>query len=193
MTKRRTTPVVLIVVFIILAVAVLFIPKHMNSKTVTPTPTPTPSVKEPPTCMMSVSPISIYIPQGESGVLVVTLSSSNPNTLSLSLDSPIGDVPPFIDAATFDPDTVTVRPNQQATSNLTLKINSKAPIGGYSLSVNAGNTGIGFTFYVIPASGEIPAELPLYSYQNGTRIPASFPAPLGPSGYPQPISPGAGT
>ena len=165
---------------------------------VTPKPVITPLLS----FHISTNVSSLYIPQGGSAVLevnlflpnmIANLTGTSVNTISLSLDSSIGEVPPFVNA-TFDPDAVTLEPDQQATSTLTLKINSTAPIGRYGLSARGtsstfgpyveyngipvcGVFGSSLSLTVIPSTGEIPAELPLYFYQNGTRMLAPTPVP----------------
>jgi len=75
---------------------------------------------------------SVDVSQGGSVTIEVSILLRNltgePDTISLGLGSTVGEVPPFVNA-TFDPDTITIKPGEQVNSTLTLKINSSAPIG----------------------------------------------------------------
>ena len=143
-----------------------------------------------PLFFVSTNISSVDVLQGGSATIEVSIALRNltgkPDTISLGLGSPVGEVPPFVNA-TFDPDTITINPGERVNSTLTLKIDSTAPTGRYLLSAYGksstfgahdkyegaficGIIGYSFDLNVIPASGKIPEELPEYFYQNGVRI-----------------------
>jgi len=145
---------------------------------------------------ISTNVSSADVLQGGSATIEVSIAlrnlTGNPDTISLGLKSPIGEVPPFVNA-TFELDTITINAGERVNPTLTLKIDSSAPTGRYLLSAYGKNStfgahdkyegaficgiiGYSFDLNVIPASGEIPnEELPLYSCENSVRIPAPTP------------------
>lgn len=99
---------------------------------------PFPLLNPVPLFLVDVNSQSVNVSRNESvnievSVIYFNHSVKEPDTISFSLDSPIGEVPPFVNA-TFDPDKITIRPEEQVNSTLTLKIDQNAPIGKYYLS-----------------------------------------------------------
>lgn len=118
----------ILLLFFLLIIGVIYYYNVQETYMLTPLPLFVPTTLPP----------DVFIPQGESQTTVVGFSYNavvrEPDTVSFYLSSTtMGEVPPFVHA-TFDPEVTKIRPEERFYSNLTLKIDSNAPIGKYYLS-----------------------------------------------------------